>query len=117
MELTSLQRRPTDNDERVILLVLPKRGNKFTKGLFNDIKPAIRTELSPRHVPKSIFEAPEMPVSNLHICEPLSLPLALLKFTTIYSLPPIRHSPRSLPIPYSCGNIKFPDQSDAEYTQ
>jgi acetoacetyl-CoA synthetase len=61
--LMVLQRRPTDNDERVVLFVLMKPGKKFAQGLVNDIKAAIRKELSPRHVPKYIFETPEIPVS------------------------------------------------------
>jgi acetoacetyl-CoA synthetase len=56
------QRRPTDNDERVMLFVLMKPGRKFTQRLVNDVKAAIRKGLSPRHVPKHIFETPEIPV-------------------------------------------------------
>jgi acetoacetyl-CoA synthetase len=32
--------------------------------LVNDIKAAIRKELSARHVPKYVFETPEIPVSE-----------------------------------------------------
>jgi acetoacetyl-CoA synthetase len=40
-----------------------KPGHKFTQKLVNDVKAAIRKELSPRHVPKYVFETPEIPVS------------------------------------------------------
>lgn len=56
------QRRPQDQDESVMLFLLMKPGEKFTSQLVNDIKTAIRKELSPRHVPKYIFETPEIPV-------------------------------------------------------
>ncbi|PKS08126.1 hypothetical protein jhhlp_005401 [Lomentospora prolificans] len=55
------QRRPQDNNERVLLFLLMKEGHKFTKSLANDIKQAIRKDLSPRHVPAYIFETPEIP--------------------------------------------------------
>jgi acetoacetyl-CoA synthetase len=57
------QRRPKDDDETVMLFCLMKPGEKFTQALVNDIKAAIRKELSARHVPKYIFETPEIPVS------------------------------------------------------
>jgi acetoacetyl-CoA synthetase len=57
------QRRPTDMDETVILFLLMRQGEKFTQGLVNDIKTAIRKELSARHVPKYVFETPDIPVS------------------------------------------------------
>lgn len=61
--VNSPQRRPTDDDERVMLFVMMKPGRHFTHVLANDIKAAIRRELTPRHVPKYIFETPEIPVS------------------------------------------------------
>jgi len=57
------QRRPLDNDESVMLFLLMKPGAKFTKGLANNVKIAIRKGLSPRHVPKYVFETPDIPVS------------------------------------------------------
>ncbi len=65
-----VQRRPSDTDERVMLFVLMKPGKKFSQALVDDIKAAIRTELSPRHVPSYIFETPEIPVREppLHAC-------------------------------------------------
>lgn len=59
------QRRPTDSDETVMLFCLMKLGESFTQKLVNDIKAAIRKELSPRHVPKYVFETPDIPVSIL----------------------------------------------------
>jgi acetoacetyl-CoA synthetase len=58
------QRRPQDQDETVMLFCLMKPGEKFTQRLVTDIKSAIRKELSPRHVPKYVFETPEIPVSG-----------------------------------------------------
>jgi acetoacetyl-CoA synthetase len=40
-----------------------KPGHQFTRELVNAIKEAIRKDLSKRHVPKYIFETPEIPVS------------------------------------------------------
>lgn len=57
------QRRPTDQDERVILFLLMKPGHPFTSQLIREVKEAIRRETSPRHVPKFIFETKEIPVS------------------------------------------------------
>lgn len=56
------QRRPRDVDESVMLFCLMKPGEKLTPQLINDIKAAIRKELSARHVPKYIFETPDIPV-------------------------------------------------------
>lgn len=58
------QRRPGDSDEMVMLFLLMKPGEKFHTKLVNDIKAAIRKELSARHVPKYVFETPEIPVSE-----------------------------------------------------
>ncbi len=57
------QRRPQDDDESVMLFLLMKPGVKFDRGLVNEIKQAISADLSKRHVPKYIFETPEIPVS------------------------------------------------------
>ena len=57
------QRRPQDQDESVLLFLMMKPGEKFTQKLVNDVKAAIRKELSPRHVPKHVFETPAIPVS------------------------------------------------------
>lgn len=58
------QRRPQDDDERVILFLLMKPNKPFTQALAREIKAIIRRELSPRHVPRFIFETPEIPVSS-----------------------------------------------------
>ncbi|RQM08650.1 hypothetical protein DH86_00000369 [Scytalidium sp. 3C] len=57
------QRRPRDVDESVMLFCLMKPGEKLTPQLINDIKAAIRKELSARHVPKYIFETPDIPTT------------------------------------------------------
>ena len=61
------QRRPNDSDESVMLFLLMKAGHKFTPDLVRRIKQAIRKEHSPRHVPKYVFETPDIPVSRSHM--------------------------------------------------
>jgi acetoacetyl-CoA synthetase len=56
------QRRPKDEDEAVILFLLMKPGKKLTPKLAQRIQTAIRKEYTPRHVPRYIFETPEIPV-------------------------------------------------------
>jgi len=50
------RRRETDRDETVCLFVVMKEGNKFDEALREQIKSAVRRELSPRHVPGVIEE-------------------------------------------------------------
>ncbi|KAK5056789.1 hypothetical protein LTR84_012321 [Exophiala bonariae] len=57
------QRRPTDQDERVVLFLLMKPGHQFTPQLIREVKDAIRRETSPRHVPKFVFETKEIPTT------------------------------------------------------
>lgn len=57
------QRRPDDADESVMLFLLMKQGEKFNQKLVSEVKKAIRKELSARHVPKYVFETPDIPVS------------------------------------------------------
>lgn len=57
------QRRPQDNDESVVLFLLIKPGEKFTTKLVDEVKTAIREELSARHVPKYVFETPDIPTT------------------------------------------------------
>ena len=57
------QRRPSDNDERVILFLLMKPGHTFTPQLVRQVKEAIRKATSPRHVPKFVFETKEIPTT------------------------------------------------------
>jgi acetoacetyl-CoA synthetase len=56
------QRRPRDADERVVLFLMMNPGQNFTPQLVKEVKQAIRTALSPRHVPAFIFETPDIPV-------------------------------------------------------
>jgi acetoacetyl-CoA synthetase len=56
------QRRPQDDDESVMLFLLMKPGKRFTAALVSEVKAVIRRELSPRHVPRYVFETPEIPV-------------------------------------------------------
>ncbi|KAG9234735.1 acetoacetyl-CoA synthetase-like protein [Amylocarpus encephaloides] len=57
------QRRPQDEDESVMLFLLMKEGKSFTEDLVQKVKSAIGKGLSKRHVPKYIFETPEIPTT------------------------------------------------------
>ncbi len=57
------QRRKEDNDETVLLFVLMAKGHRFNQTVVKDIKNAIGRELSKRHVPKYIFETPDIPMT------------------------------------------------------
>ncbi|KAL7625105.1 hypothetical protein AAE478_004319 [Parahypoxylon ruwenzoriense] len=57
------QRRPQDNDESVMLFLLMRPGHKFDRKLVNEVKEAIKSELTKRHVPKYVFETPEIPTT------------------------------------------------------
>ena len=56
------QRRPSDEDETVMLFLKMREGKRFEEKLVREIKAAIGKGLSPRHVPKWVFETPEIPV-------------------------------------------------------
>ena len=56
------QRRPQDADESVMLFLLMKPGHVFDRTLVNAVREAIGRDLSKRHVPRYIFETPEIPV-------------------------------------------------------
>ena len=66
------QRRPQDADERVVLFLLMKPGVRLDAALVARMRAAIAKDLTKRHVPKFIFEVPEIPVS-------FHLPLPRLK--------------------------------------
>ncbi|KAF9067736.1 acetoacetyl-CoA synthetase [Rhodocollybia butyracea] len=56
------QRRPDiDQDERVLLFLKMRPGNKFSTSLEKQIRSSIRSALSPRHVPSHIFEVEDIP--------------------------------------------------------
>ncbi|KAI2781560.1 acetoacetyl-coenzyme A synthetase [Daldinia loculata] len=57
------QRRPQDNDESVMLFLLMRPGHKIDRKLVNEVKEAIKRELTKRHVPKYVFETPEIPTT------------------------------------------------------
>lgn len=50
-----------------MLFLMIKPGHRFTRDLVNEVKEAIRKDLSKRHVPKYIFETKEIPVSSLFL--------------------------------------------------
>lgn len=57
------QRRPQkDKDERVLLFMKMRNGLKLTNEMKVQVKEAIRTALSIRHVPAHIFEVADIPV-------------------------------------------------------
>ena len=57
------QRRPKlDKDERVLLFLKMREGQKLSPQLDKEIREAIRSALSARHVPKYIFEVEDIPV-------------------------------------------------------
>jgi acetoacetyl-CoA synthetase len=62
------QRRKQDSDESVVLFLLMKPGVKFERGLVSEVREAIGRDLSKRHVPRYIFETPEIPVSVFNCC-------------------------------------------------
>ncbi|KAI3401025.1 hypothetical protein diail_730 [Diaporthe ilicicola] len=57
------QRRPTDQDETVILFLLMKPGHRFDTALVGEVRQAIGKDLSKRHIPEYIFETPEIPTT------------------------------------------------------
>jgi acetoacetyl-CoA synthetase len=50
-----------DNDTRVVLFIVIKAGQEFNESVEKEIKAALRTQASPRHVPDLIVVAPELP--------------------------------------------------------
>ena len=57
------QRRPgRDADESVMLFLLMRPGHRFDAALVAELKAAVARELTKRHVPKYVFETPEIPV-------------------------------------------------------
>ena len=59
------QRRREDQDERVMLFVKMRDGNRFDAALRERIRGAIGKELSRRHVPRFVFAVKEIPVSRI----------------------------------------------------
>jgi acetoacetyl-CoA synthetase len=59
------QRRKHDPDESVMLFLLMKSGHRFTADLVKRVKKAIEKETTKRHVPKYVFETPDIPVSTI----------------------------------------------------
>ncbi|KKY31718.1 putative acetoacetateligase [Diaporthe ampelina] len=57
------QRRPQDQDETVMLFLLMKPGRRFDTALVGEVRGAIGRDLSKRHVPRYIFETPEIPTT------------------------------------------------------
>lgn len=58
------RRRPQDTDEAVFLFVVPaSKNHSLTSSLRAELKASIRANLSARHVPRFIFEVPEIPVT------------------------------------------------------
>ena len=67
-----------------MLFLKMRPGKKFTASLVKDIKAAIATSLSPRHVPKYIFETPEIPVRSSSMPSPAFLPRGASRSPTFF---------------------------------
>ena len=57
------QRRPQDLDENVVLFLIMKAGHVLDRAAVRRIKDTIGRELTKRHVPRYVFECPEIPVT------------------------------------------------------
>lgn len=57
------QRRPNDQDERVMLFLLMRPGHRFSPELVGEVKEKIAKECSKRHVPAFVFETKEIPTT------------------------------------------------------
>lgn len=57
------QRRPQDDDERVLLFLLMKPEHQFNPSLIRNVRARIAEETSKRHVPAFVFETPEIPTT------------------------------------------------------
>ncbi|KAJ3540391.1 hypothetical protein NM688_g6230 [Phlebia brevispora] len=55
------QRRPEDQDERVLLFLKMRPGHQLTDDLLARIRAAIRKSLSARHIPSYIFQVDDIP--------------------------------------------------------
>ena len=55
------QRRPSDQDESVLLFVVLESGKTLTPKFEQQIKSTIKQARSPRHVPKYVFQVSEVP--------------------------------------------------------
>jgi acetoacetyl-CoA synthetase len=55
------QRRLHDADEIVLLFIKMLPGHRLTPSTITEVKDTIRKALSPRHVPKYVFEVPDIP--------------------------------------------------------
>lgn len=58
------QRRDGDSDESVILFVVMAKGQRFTRAVARRLRDRIRSRLSPRHVPKYVFQVQEIPYTG-----------------------------------------------------
>lgn len=56
------QQRPEDSNERMLLFVKMRSGQKLSQDLRKRINEEITRSLSPRHVPSFIFEVEDIPV-------------------------------------------------------
>ncbi|KFG85095.1 acetoacetyl-CoA synthase [Metarhizium anisopliae] len=57
------QRRPSDLDERVVLFLIMRQGRTLDRKMVTSIKDTIARELTKRHVPRYVFQVPEIPVT------------------------------------------------------
>lgn len=57
------QRRSSDLDERVVLFLIMRQGRTLDRKMVTSIKDTIARELTKRHVPRYVFQVPEIPVT------------------------------------------------------
>lgn len=51
----------SDGDEQIVLFVKMKTGHKFTQSLATSVRQKLKERCSPRHVPKYMTDAPDLP--------------------------------------------------------
>ncbi|OTB07747.1 hypothetical protein M426DRAFT_317643 [Hypoxylon sp. CI-4A] len=98
------QRRPRDTDETVMLFLLMRPGYKFDSKLVDEVKKSIKKELTKRHVPKYVFETPEIPTTiNLKKVE---LPVKQIVSGQIIKPSGTLLNPKSLDYYYQFANVE-----------
>ncbi|KAJ9659477.1 hypothetical protein H2201_007368 [Coniosporium apollinis] len=103
------RRRPQDADEAVMLFLLMAEGERFTEELVREVKSRIGKELSPRHVPRFVFETKEIPTTvNLKKVE---LPVKQIVSGRIIKPSGTLLNPQSLQYYYQFAKVEEPVKS------
>lgn len=102
------RRRPQDVDESVMLFLLLRPGAKFTSSLVEEVKHRIGKECSKRHVPKYVYETPEIPTTvNLKKVE---LPVKHIVSGRIVTPSDTLLNPKSLDYYYQFAKVDEPSE-------